>query len=337
MKILFVSYHNPNFLTITEYCEAALRSLGHEYVAFDDRQFFLPGRMRQRFLFLQGWDLRRLNNRLIEVAGRFQPDACVVAGGYRVLPATVAALKSRGIITALWTTDAPLNFEPIYATAPLYDLVCCGGTEAIEILTRLHLRRLFWLPFAADAERHRSFELSAAEQRRYASDIAFVGSYYENRRALLEQISDFNVGIWGPGWDARAVGCPLRKCVRSAQPVAMGEWLKIYAAATVVIAVHFQDGKTPCYQASPKVFEALACRKPLLVDNQSDIRRLFKDGKHLILFRDGLDLRDKARYLLDRPHKRQQIAIDGCEEVLANHSYVHRVKQLIRLIEEAQG
>jgi len=74
-----------------------------------------------------------------------------------------------------------------------------------------------------------------------------------------------------------------------------------------------------------------------LVDNQPDVKRLFKDGKHLILFRDGKDLREKAQYLLDRPHKRQQIATDGCEEVLANHLYVHRFMNLIRLIEEAQG
>ena len=57
MKVLFTGYHNPNYPTVTEYIEQALKELGHEIVVLDEGRHLLPGRLRVRSRLLEAMDL----------------------------------------------------------------------------------------------------------------------------------------------------------------------------------------------------------------------------------------------------------------------------------------
>jgi len=327
MKVLFSSYHNPHFITITEYIERAIERLGHSLISFDDRKFIIPGRIRERMLFLQNWDLNRINNKLISLASRYKPDLCLVVGGYRVFSETIVKIKERGIRTALWTIDAPRDFQPLIDVAPLYDFIFCGGTEAQELLAKAGLKKTQWLPFACDIEVHKPVEVSFEEKKMYGSEVTFVGSYYPNRGETLEKISDFDLRVWGPGWDKLPHNSPLEKLTENIQ-LKPEEWIKIFSSSKINIVIHYQDCKTPSYQASPKVYEALACKSFLLVDNQKDIESLFEGGRHLVIFKDIEDLREKIRYYLNHPEERKKITNQGYEEVIQKHDYLHRLRKM---------
>lgn len=338
MKILFVSYHNPNFMSITEYCEKAIRQLGHECIAFDDQDFILPGRLREKIAFLHDWDLKQLNNRLLRCAAKEKPDLCIVAGGYRVQRDTIQRLKQRGIITALWTTDAPSfsnrlsSFSILHNTTAVYDYVFCGGTEAIELLNDLKLKSVSWLPFACDEELHKSVEITKLDKKMYGNDIVFVGSFYDSRAKILEQIADLDLGIWGPGWEKLKYTSLLKRRIKYAGNIKPELWLKIYAAAKLVIVPHYQDGKNICYQVSPKVYEALACKCAVLVDNQKDVFLNFEHDKHLSVYNNIEQLRNNIKYLLANPDKAKNMAELGCEQVIKKHTYKHRIKQIINTV-----
>lgn len=332
MRILFSSFHNPFFWTITEYTEKALMKLGHELIPFDDREFIIPGRLRKSVRLLQNWDLNRLNRQLISLAAETRPDVCLVAGGNRILPETVQHIKSQGIRTALWTIDAPRDFQPIRDAAPHYDFVFCGGTEAQELLARAKIKKTYWLPFACDPDTHKPIDIAPEEKSYWGSDVSFVGSYYPNRAQALENITDFDLKVWGPGWSQLGRRSPLKKMAadRRLKPE---EWVKAFASSKINLVIHFQDGKTLCCQASPRVYEALACRSFLLVDAQKDVRSLFQDGKHLVIFKDIEDLRKKIVYYLDKPEERANIASQGYEEVLSKHTYAYRLEEMFSVIE----
>ncbi|MBU1086342.1 MAG: glycosyltransferase [Candidatus Omnitrophica bacterium] len=338
MKILFVSYHNPNFISITEYCEKAIRQLGHECIAFDDRSFVLSGRFREKSAFLQAWDSQQLNTRLLKLAVKENPDLCIVAGGYTIDKKTIRCLKNQGIKIVLWTTDAPNiyrksnNFLILYNLAVDYDYVFCGGTEAIELLSDLNLKNISWLPFACDPELHKPVEITKHELKMYGNDIVFVGSFYENREKILEQIADFDLGIWGPGWEQLKYHSLLKKRIKYAGNIKPELWLKIYAAAKLVIVAHYNDGKNICYQVSPKVYEALACKCAVLVDNQKDVFLNFENNKHLSVYENGDGLRAQIKYLLDNPGKAKSTAEAGYEQVIEKHTYTQRIKQIIRTV-----
>jgi spore maturation protein CgeB len=329
MRILISGYHNPHFVTITEYLEEAVAQCGHEVLPFDNRRFLIPGRLRSRAPWLQQLDLARINRRLVELAAESRPALFVETGGHRILPASVDRLRELGVTTVLWTIDPPLDFEPVVAAAPHYDLVVCGGTEAIELLEQRGIHGATWLPFGCAPEHHFPPELSDEDRRCYGNDVVFVGSRYPNRERLLECLGDLDLGVWGPGWDRLGSAHPLRSRVRGNQ-LTPDQWTRIYAASKIVVVIHYQDGRIPCYQGSPKVYETLACGSFALVDDQRDVFELFEDGVHLARFRDGNELQQRVADYLGNPAARSRIARDGRAEVLERHTYRHRVTELVR-------
>lgn len=329
MKVLCIGVHNPHYLTVTEYIERAVASLGHELSVFDMGLRILPGRLRQRVPWLEHLDRRWLNGRLSAHAAKVRPDLVIASGGDRIETATVRQLRQSGIRTVLWTTDAPVQFDPILRLAPHFDHVFCQGTEAIEIFDRAGIRGASWLPMACDPDHHRPVELSAEERDRYGHDVVFVGSHYPMRERLFEALAEFDLAIWGPGWDRLRSNSPLKKFVRDAHTTPE-TWRKIYAAAKIVLSVHFQDplGKILCYQASPRVFEALACGAFVITDRQKDVMAIFRNGEHLATVADDGDLRRRVEYYLGCSNERERIAQNGRAEVLARHTYRERLSVL---------
>lgn len=336
MKILFATARNPHFPTITEYVERAIRALGHSLSTFDDRDFLLPGRVRDAIPPLGRLDLQRLNRRLVSAVRRERPDLLLSAGGERILPETVEAVRAMGVATVLWTIDSVMPDDSRITLAPHFDFVFCGGSEMIQALRDSKLRNgPHWLPFACDPDLHRPLDLSPDEKLLYGCDIAFVGSLhremYPNRIAMLEALAHLDLGVWGPGACALPNSSPIHSKVR-ADGASFEEWTRIYSAAKITLCAHYRGPGPRSKQASPRVYEALACESFLLCDDRPDVRALFEDGRDLSIFRDLDDLREKARYYLAHDRERKEIAAHGRTEVLAKHTYRHRVASLIATV-----
>jgi spore maturation protein CgeB len=333
MNILLSGHHNPHFPTITEYIESAIRNLGHELFIFEDRQHIIPGRIRSRSAFLHRIDLININRKLLALADSCKPDIAIITGGSRITAETICHFKRLGIDTVLWTTDPAPYFEPSVTAAASYDAVFCQGTEAIELLAQAGIGGARWLPMACDPDYHHPVECTSAEREKYGSDIVFVGSYYPERAALFEKLVDFNVAVWGPGWGALDRNSPLRRCIRGAHTTP-DDWLKIYSSSKIIMATHYKDPKYrfPVYQASPRIFEALACKAFVLCDDQRDVFSLFRDGEDLVRFFDLSDLVNKAKHYLAHPEERDKIAGKGNSSVLKNHTYTHRIRELLSKI-----
>ena len=267
MRVLLATCRNPNFRTITEHTEEALRGEGCEVDFFDDRAFLLPGRVRERAPFLQRWELTRINRLLVARALATRPDLILVMGNTRVFAQTLEQARQAGIKTALWTIDAPQkhNIPHLQRNAPLYDHVFCGGTEALDILQAVGFHRARWLPFGFAADTH----APAVPLPELAGlNICFIGSYYPIRERVFESLADLGLRIWGPGWEKISSSSPLKGLATPGQ-IKEGFWMRAYASAKIVLCAHDLGTLTaPCYQASPRVFEALATGSLLLCNDQ---------------------------------------------------------------------
>lgn len=82
MKILYSGYHNPDFITITEYVERAILQLGYELETYDYRQHIIPYRISEILPFLYRWDMNKLNIGLIKCVDSFKPDILLVNWGH---------------------------------------------------------------------------------------------------------------------------------------------------------------------------------------------------------------------------------------------------------------
>lgn len=332
MKILVSGYHNPHYLTVTEYIERAIRQLGHELVVFNDRDHILPGRLRQRLPLLQTLSLTAINRRLVRLAMRARPDLILVTGGHRILRGALNTLRRHGFHLVLWTTDHPRSDDRMQTTAEFFHHVFCQGSEYVNIFRRLGIHAC-WLPMACDPELHHPVAVSEEDRARYGADVAFVGSYYPWRAELLSALPGVDLGIWGPGWERLPSDSPLHASRRGAH-TPPGSWIKIYACSKVVLALHNGGaaGPYPVHQASPRVFEALGCGAFVIADSQRDVRSLFEDAKHLVVFRDAQDLRNKVSFFLSNDDARRSIAAAGRRAVLQHHTYVRRVASLLEAI-----
>jgi spore maturation protein CgeB len=337
MKILCCGHHNPHFHTITEYIESAISNLGQDLYIFEDRQHLIPGRIRKMVPFLHHGDLHMINRKMVAFAKKWKPDIAIVTGGDRISSDTIQHLKKIGIRCILWTTDPPKESYPLpLLAAPYYDFIFCLGTEAIELLEKGGIHNAKWLPMACDPTRHHPVECTPEEKKKYGSDVVFVGSYYPERAVLFEHLSVrrcCDLAIYGPGWDTLPGSSPLCKHLKGFH-TRPEEWLKIYSASKIILSAHYRDpqGKLPVYQASPRVFEILACGAFQLCDDQRDVFTLFKEGHDLVKFLDGKDLVAKVQYYLTHPEERRLIGLQGRETVLARHTYQDRVKELLTKI-----
>ena len=333
MKILVSGYHNPHYATITEYIEGAVLCLGHELVVFDDRDHLIPGRIRKRWKPLHSLSLAAINRHLVKLVGRTQPDIILVTGGHRITKRGLRNIIRKGLRVVLWTTDPPGAQDLMRTTASDYHFVFCQGTEYVEIFRGLGIADARWLPMACDPQVHRPVHLSDDEKLRVGSDVVFVGSYYPWRAEYLEQLAGFNLAVWGPGWEELPADSPLRAFIRGAH-TPPETWLKIYSASKIVLSLHNLDPKRrfPVCQASPRVFEALACGAFVLTDGQRDVLTLFKDGEHLAAFTDATDLKQKVSYFLAHPEEQIRIAAGGRQEVLEKHTYTQRIGTLLKVV-----
>ena len=77
-----------------------------------------------------------------------------------------------------------------------------------------------------------------------------------------------------------------------------------------------------------RVFDVLACGGFLLSHKYIGVDNIFEDGKHLSYFTYD-DLYDKIEYYMNNPDERVKIGEQGRQEVLAKHTYKHRIKTIL--------
>ena len=334
MKILISGYHNPLYLTIVEYIENSIQKESHDLISFDDHQFIFPGRLRKLSKRLDLIDKRRVSNRLFQLTSQVKPDLVLVTQGFIILKDAIKKIRQLGIPIVMWVIDAPINFSNILDTAPYYDFIFCGGTEAIEIFKKLGYKNIKWLPFAYDSSLNFPQGILERVKRDISKEVVFVGSHYPNREHILRFLVDqgHEINIWGSGWDKVSHDSPLTKYIHKTH-TKPGEWMRIYSESKIVLVIHYPStDRVPVYQASPKVYEALACGGFVASDDQKDVRALFKDGEHLVIFSDLDDLGKKISYYLDHEKIREKIAAKGQLEVQTKHTYVERIKEMLNTL-----
>lgn len=80
-----------------------------------------------------------------------------------------------------------------------------------------------------------------------------------------------------------------------------------------------------------RTFETLACKRLLLTEDIPAIHDHFVDGEHLVTFKTIDEAIEKAHMLLRDNQLREHIAESGYREFLDKHTYMHRVKHILKI------
>lgn len=173
-----------------------------------------------------------------------------------------------------------------------------------------------WLPHAVEPQAYPRFSIV----KKY--DVAFIGHMQTTENyngltridALDRLFKEFPNFYFGSR-------TPLDPTINLFEDAA-----KKFSQSRIVFNISIKD------DLNMRVFESMATGSMLLTNWIPTLGELFEDGKHLVTYKTYDEMIEKARYYLEHEEEREKIAQAGYEEVIAKHTYRHRVESVLQQV-----
>lgn len=328
-------------LPIARYAVTALEALGHR-VSWIDHSLhrasyeafgaYRDARHRQA---MQGRFAEVLSLSTITHLSEDPPDLVLAIAQAPLTLAVLEHLRKKKFLTAMWFVENYRHLTYWQQLAAGYDYwFVIQQAECQKALKRAGARDVGYLPMAADPAVHRPLILTDAERVEYGADLSFVGAGYPNRRALLPRwlSKDWSFKLWGNEWEGAADLAPVLQ--RSGARIDTEACMKVFNASAINLNLHSCGGDALDPQAdfvNPRTFELAACGAFQLTDERALLPDLFTD-EEVVRFRHTEDVPALIRLWLDDPSGRRIIAEAARQRVLRQHTYGHRMKELLAAI-----
>ena len=277
--------------------------------------------------------------RLIELE---RPDAVVVftvpMAHLRGIP---TALRERfGIPVVFYDGDLPMSlpefggmdtgFNWYHDADPSeYDLVVSNSEGGLERLREMGARRAEAIFWGADAE----FFAPQAVEKEF--DVFFYGYGDKFRREWVAAMvgepsralpdADFALGgrdFKGDTGNARMIG-----------DVPFNVFPRAISQARVNLCITRRSHASVYASSSCRPFELASCGAAIVSNPYNGIERLFEPGSELLVVNDAVEATEALRNLLDDPAQAEEMGRRARERVLDEHTYRHRARQLLSLLD----
>ncbi len=344
LRILVVGPLYGGSHPIAGYCYRGLSRLGHKAELLDFAPFYqgyqvLKTASRDKVAVL------KLTQDLLKVLGEvlmarvrdFQPDVVFFLAQAPVDPPLLQQVRRQGPLLVYWFVEDFQVFPYWQDLAPEVDVFFTLQREPFfSELRKLGLKNFACLPLAADPEVYRPLTLSPEEARRFGSGVSFVGAGYRNRREFFQGLMDVDLKIWGSDWDLHT---PLKPYIQNqGARVSEEEAVKIFNASRINLNLHsspYHPGINPEGDyLNPRTFDLAAAGAFQLVDARRQLPEFFQPEREVATFGDLAEAREKITYYLAHDEARRQVADQGRERGLRDHTYQVRLSEALELIEE---
>ena len=305
----------------------AFEKIGFEatLLAHDSGLPFAEKVLLQGRLQLSSAHFALVNRRLRRAALALRPDLLVVSGSnWYLFPETLREVKRRLGCRVVLNEQHLQVFRSHQAGAlEVYDHVFTQDSALVPLLRAASpARKVSLLGPACDPVEHRPVVLTDEERAHLGSDLAYVGWAYPNRLRLFEDLAEFDLRLWGMGWDASpALSGRFRD-----EPVHGLKKTKIYNAARILLNLQSTTYQIDGVTCRP--FEVAACGGFCLSEPKKDLAAFFVPGEEMVTFQDAADLKKKAAYYLAHEDERRAIAARARARALREHTYEHRAREV---------
>lgn len=320
----------------------AFKSIGHEVEFFPVMGFYNEKLDMFHNRYVRGlvhrvfWRLlcRSLNKRFLARITEFKPNLIFIYKGWHVSPKTLVTIKKKWPKVPLFCFNPENPFSLwnfsysnpwMLKSIPLYDVYFTWGKFMIDNIRKAGAKRIKYLPLGFDPEYNYPAEPKNEEERKkYGSDIAFIGSWDKEREEWLNHLIDFDLKIWGVGWNNAN-----RKLKSKWQNVG-DDFPKICGAAKIVLDIlrrQMQPGN------SLKTFEVPACKGFLMCNWGGELYDFFEEGKEIVTFTDPEDMIKKIKFYLERDDLRKKIS-EAAYKRVQSYSYMNRTKQILDVYDD---
>ena len=157
-------------------------------------------------------------------------------------------------------------------------------------------------------------------------ELVFVGNSRGIFRPILRDLlpTERDLAVWGQQWERF-----LPPGLVAGEHLPNEQVRRAYSSAAIVLNDHWDDMRERGI-VSNRVFDALACGAVVLSDHLPELEERFGDA--VVTYRTRDELRAHVERLLADPAERAQRAAAGRAQVLAAHTFRHRVDALLASI-----
>lgn len=328
-------------LPIARYVVRALGELGHRVTWIDHSvhhasyEAFGSFREERHRLTVQSRFADVLSFSTIAKIAEDPPDLVLAIAQAPLTLAVLQHLRKKKFTTAMWFVENYRHLTYWQQLAGGYDYwFVIQQAACIEALKRAGATQVQYLPMAADPAVHHPVTLTAEEQQDYGADVSFVGAGYDNRRSLLPRwlSKEWIFKLWGNEWDgATDLSCILQ---RHGARIDTDTCVKVFNATAVNLNLHSASGTGldahPDF-VNPRTLELAACGAFQLVDERTLLPALFSSDE-MVCFRSADEVPSLIRTWLKDPHGRCAHAEAARRRVLREHTYRHRMQDLLAAV-----
>lgn len=299
-----------------------------------DTLTWVPGLPRWLGQETERWHRQR-EYALLAAVSRIKPDLILLLKGERISAETLqslARMAPRSLVT--WWVDDPCAFPQFIQSLPVFEHVFIFDRSYLRPLQQAGVRHAHFLPCACDETVFRPRPLNRSQRSKYRCDVVLVAWYYANRAEIVNALREFHVNIWGVGWNSAEAHASLngagRRLIRSSRFVQDERAASIYSAATIGLNIHNVQSRDAGLNA--RTFELLATGTFELTDAIPGMEGLLVPGREVVTYHSAQEARALSAYYLAHPQERARVASRGRARVLREHTYVHRMRQLLETV-----
>ncbi|ULL17945.1 spore maturation protein [Paenibacillus sp. H1-7] len=274
---------------------------------------------------------------LIEAAQQFKPDLILVLNGiFQVSNEQLEQLRALGLRTAVWIMDDPYFMDVTTRMTPLYDYVFTYEVNTVPYYKSLGCPQVHYLPSAVS----RAVISPRYVEKEYRSDVCFIGQGFPNRIAFFNKVVPALKGVRlfmaGYGWNFLKNYADIKRYV-NLRGVLYDQNIMHYAGAKIVINLHRITNPASSkfiqpMSLNPRTFEIAGSGAMQLTDVRSELPRMFTPGEELATFSTPAELVERIHYYLQHEEEREQMALRGLSRALSDHTYGHRLEEMLRII-----
>ena len=163
--------------------------------------------------------------------------------------------------------------------------------------------------------------------------ISFVGSFasvHSSRVQLLERLyAHIDINVWAPSVKLLNANSPIRK---SYMGQAWGlEMYRILCGSQVTLNHH---GDVAPYANNMRLYEATGVGAMLITDWKENLHEMFEPGKQVVAYRTPEECVELIQYYLEHDDEREAIARAGQQRTLREHTYYHRMEELVEIVQK---
>jgi hypothetical protein len=321
----------------------ALERIGHQVTVIDPRNFLPPSKWVDRWLYHTGGlgVSHLVDPPILASVCQIRPDLIWVAQGeylgcgllqklHRICPGPIVN----------YMDDDPFGgrdgrrFRNYLKAIGQYDLLVVVRSDNILEARRSGARRVLRVFMSADEVAHRPRVLSGEDRRRFASEVAFVGTWMPERGPFLCELIRLGVplAIWGGGWRKARQWQTLRPHWRGPALESVDNYAKAIQGAKVNLGL-LSKGNRDLH--SFRSMEIPALGGVLCAQRTVEHQSLYREDVEAVFWSSAAECAAKCLSLLEDPRRRTAIASAGRFRLICNRNYNETV--VAKILKTALG